>query len=432
MKSIWENDVKMPTFPKVESDFETDVLIIGGGICGILCAYMLEKENIDYVLLEADRICSKTTKNTTAKITSLHGLIYGKLVRDRGHELARLYYEANEEAISFLEKLSQEIDCDFSRVDSYLFTQNNLEELKRELETIKNLGIDAEFSDKLDIPFSYQGAIKFKNQAEFNPLKLLSKLAKGLNIYESSRVEEMIDTTAQVNGHYIRAKRVIVTTHFPFINKHGMYFLKMYQHRSYVLAIKNAGKISGNYINDTDFGLSLRQYGEYILLGGNGHRTGKESDGWAYLEEIASKYFPSGEIKYRWATQDCMSLDGVAYIGNYSKSTPNLYVATGFNKWGITTSVIASKILCDLLCGKENRYCELFSPSRSIFTLQLLKNTAETLSSLVSFRKRRYPHLGCALVWNKNERSWDCPCHGSRFEENGRLLDGPANNSLKK
>ncbi|MBE6674624.1 MAG: FAD-dependent oxidoreductase [Ruminococcaceae bacterium] len=430
MNSIWKENCDIPVFPAIDKDISTDVLIIGGGICGILCAYMLQKNNIDYVLVEAERICSKTTANTTAKITSQHGMIYGKISKNLGIDAARLYYEANENAIKKFKYLCKDIDCNFKETDSYVFTLNDKEKIEKEYSYLREIGIDAELIYDFDIPFDAKCGIKFKKQASFNPLKFISAICKNLIIYENSRVGEMIGTQAIVNGHKISANKVIVATHFPFINKHGLYFLKMYQHRSYALALKSDYDLNGMYVNDTKYGLSLRRYGEYIILGGEGHRTGKKSEAWQGLERLANKYFPGDKIVYKWATQDCMTLDGIPYIGNYSRCTPDLYVATGFNKWGMTSSMVAAELLCDLIMGKDNKYKDLFSPSRSMLKPQLAINTLEALGGWLSFTKKRCPHLGCALKWNKFEHSWDCACHGSRFKENGDLLDGPANNSL--
>ena len=169
-----------------------------------------------------------------------------------------------------------------------------------------------------------------------------------------------------------------------------------------------------------------------MLLGGGAHRTGKKGGAWKELEDVAEELYPDAKITYKWATQDCMTLDGVPYIGQYSPSTPNLFVATGFNKWGMTSSMVASRILCDLVCEKPNEYEKIFSPSRSILRPQLAINALEALGGWLTLSGKRCPHLGCALKWNKYEHSWDCPCHGSRFKSDGSVLDNPANGSLKK
>ena len=430
MESIWRKSAAVPSFPKVEKDLKTNVLIIGGGICGILCAYLLQEIGVDYILAEADEICKKTTANTTAKISSLHGMIYNKLLNSIGKSDAYSYYLANSEAISDYEKLCKDIDCDFEKTSAYLFTLDNTNKLKKEFDAIKAIGIDASFEKKLDIPFNAMGGIKFENQAQFNPLKFISSICKDLKIYEHSRVTEMLGNCAVVGNYKITADKVIVATHFPFINKHGSYFIKMYQHRSYVMAFKSDKKVDGMFVSDTKYGLSLRQYNDLIILGGEGHRTGKKSQGWQGLEAIANKYFPGNKVVARWAAQDCMTLDSMPYVGNYSARTPNLYVATGFNKWGMTGSMVAAKILCDLIQGKENKYAQLFSPSRSMLKPQLAINAIKTMCNYLIPTTRRCPHLGCALKWNRCEHSWDCSCHGSRFANDGHLLDGPSNNDL--
>jgi len=433
MKSIWQENIDLPKFDSVNNDFNVNVLIIGGGLCGILCAYMLDKAGVNYALVEGDRICNRVTANTTAKITSQHGFIYHKIAKKYGLDYARLYSEANENAISEYAALCKEIDCDFQFCDNYVYSINDSEIIEKELLALEKIGYKkAEPYRQLGLPFETAGGIKFKEQAQFNPLKFVAHIAKGLKIYENSHITEMINTTAIVNDKYkISAKKVIVATHFPFINKHGLYFLKMYQHRSYVLALENSPLVDGMYVDNDKKGLSFRSYGKYLLLGGGGHRTGKAGGNYSELEEFAKKHYPNAKIKYKWATQDCITLDSMPYIGNYSKSTPNLYVATGFNKWGMTSSIVASKILCDLVQGKENKYSMVFSPSRSILHGQLAINTFEAICGWLSFTKKRCPHLGCGLKWNKYEHSWDCSCHGSRFDENGNVLNNPANENLK-
>ncbi|MGN0150724.1 MAG: FAD-dependent oxidoreductase [Clostridia bacterium] len=230
----------------------------------------------------------------------------------------------------------------------------------------------------------------------------------------------------------VKADKIIVTTHFPFINKHGSYFLKLYQHRSYEAAFENAPDLDGMYVDEYEKGMSFRNYNKLLLIGGGGHRTGKNGGGWKELYSFAEKYYPAAEVKYSWATQDCMSLGGVPYIGRYSAKTPDLYVASGFNKWGITSSMAAAMILTDMVTGKKNEFAEVFSPQRSILKPQLLINGFEATVNLLTPTTRRCPHLGCALKWNKTEHTWDCPCHGSRFEKNGRLIDNPATGNAAK
>lgn len=433
MESFWKKTALPIKFDTLTKSIKTDVLIIGGGMAGLLCAHALHEEGIDYALLEADRICNGITKNTTAKITAQHGLIYSDIIKRYSSGMAKLYLNANLSAKDKYEKLCRNIDCDFLAKDSYVFSLNNEEKIKDELYALRRIGYHASFETSTELPFKVAGAIKFENQAQFHPLKFAYHIAKGLNIYENTKVIEIRPDYVSISGGKVKADKIIVATHFPFINKYGGYFFKQYQHRSYVLALKNAKIPHGMYVDEDLKGLSFRSAGEGILLlGGASHRTGKRGGAWDELECFAKRYYPSAEIVGRFATQDCMTLDGIPYIGRYSKRTPNLYVATGFNKWGMTSSMVASELLTDLIKGKTNPLEKVFDPSRSILHPQLALNAAESVINLLTPTAPRCPHLGCALKYNVYEHSWDCPCHGSRFTEEGKLIDNPATSDKNK
>ena len=473
MESLWKDTVLLPRFPELEGDIRTDVLIIGGGLTGILCAWMLEQEGISYVLAEAGEICDGVTGNTTAKITSQHGLIYHKLIGQFGAEKTRMYYEANEKALERYRSLCREMDCDFEEIDNYVYSVDRHRKLEKEMDALRRLGIEADFVPSPQLPFETAGAVRFAHQARFNPLKFVCAIAGDLKIYEHTGIRsfdgkcfgyETIcgaagrDTArGRENGRHawqsgrhgtITAKKVLTATHFPIWNKHGSYFLKLYQHRSYVLALENGPRLNGAYVDERKTGLSFRNYKNFLLLGGGAHRTGSsgkmqrwlsdsawmlqgKGTGWEALEETARKLYPEAKIRYRWATQDCMSLDGVPYIGQYSKNTPDLFVASGYNKWGMTTAMAAAQILCDLVQDRKNPYTSVFSPSRTMLRPQLALNGAQSVLNLLTPTLPRCPHMGCALKWNRQEHTWDCPCHGSRFTEEGKLLDNPANENMK-
>ena len=432
MESIWHESVRLPQFPHLEGEVSTDVLIIGGGMAGLLCAYQLKQAGIDCVVTERKRIASGVTGSTTAKLTSQHGLIYGKIAKQFGLEAAGLYLKANEEALAEYRAMCAKIPCDFEEQCHTVYSRQGVQALEAELAVLSRLGYPAELIGSLPLPFPTAGGVCFPHQAQFHPLKFLSGIVKDLTVFENTPVVSLTKSGAVTEHGIIQANAVIVFTHFPLLNKHGSYILKLYQQRSYVLALKNAPIPEGMYLDARKNGLSFRHWGDTLLLGGGGHRTGKSGGGWAELEAFAREHYPDAEIVGRWATQDCMSLDGLPYIGQYCASTPNLYVATGFNKWGMTTSMAAARILTDLICGKENPYAALFSPSRSILRPQLGINAAEATASLLTPARKRCPHLGCALKWNPQEHSWDCPCHGSRFSEDGQLLDNPSTGDLPK
>ncbi len=427
MESIWQKNTVLPSFPRLQGDVKTDVLIIGGGIAGILTAYFLKQSGVDCILAEKRRICSGTTGHTTAKITYQHGLIYHKILKSQGLEAAQKYLCANLLAFEKYEELCGKIDCDYERKDNYVYSAGDRSVLEEELSALAKIGYAAAFCEKLPLPFRTAGAVMFPDQAQFHPLKFLSAIAKALPIFEDTFVREMRGNTAVTENGRIQAETVIVASHFPFINKHGSYFLKLYQHRSYVLALKHAQNVDGMYVDESKTGLSFRNYGDYLLLGGGGHRTGKKGGSWTELRHFAQQYYPQAHVYCQWAAQDCMSLDGMPYIGQYSGRTAQLFTATGFNKWGMTGAMLSALLLCDMVQGRQNPYADIFSPSRSILKPQLFVNALESAVNLLSFTSRRCPHLGCALHWNAAEHSWDCACHGSRFDETGRVLDNPAN-----
>ena len=432
MRSLWKATASLPEFPELVGDVRTDVLIIGGGIAGILTAYLLHEKGVKYVLVEKGRICSGTTGNTTAKITFQHGLIYDKILKSDGTEAARKYLAANRAAFDKYAELCGKTDCDYEIKDNYVYSTDDRRKLEKEVEALEKIGYIADLCENVPLPVKTVGAVKIPDQAQFNPLKFLSSVAEGLNIYENTFVREMRGNTAVTDKGKIHADTVIAATHFPFINKHGSYFLKLYQHRSYVIALENAQDVNGMYVDECDTGLSFRNYEGLLLLGGGGHRTGKKGGNWAELRAFAAKKYPNSREKHFWATQDCMSLDGIPYIGRYSAKTHGFYVASGFNKWGMTGSMTAAMLLSDMILGKRNGFASVFDPSRSIVKPQLFINGAEAVCNLLTPSKKRCPHLGCALKWNEAERSWDCPCHGSRCTEHGRVLDNPANGDLPK
>ena len=432
MRSIWTENISLPQFKQLKGSKKTDVLIIGGGMAGILCAYFLEKAGVNYALVEGGRICSGITKNTTAKITSQHGLIYQKMLKSIGTERAKMYLDANQDAVRKYARLCRRMDCDYEVRHAYVYSRNDRKKLEDEADALARIGFQPRLTDQCELPFQTVGAVGFAEQASFHPLKFVSGIAKGLKIYENTFVKELKEQEAVTEHGEITFQKLIFATHFPIDNKHGMYPLKMYQHRSYVIALKDAQPLNGMYIDEAKHGMSFRSYREYLLLGGGSHRTGEKGGNWEEIRNCARLYYPNLDEKYYWAAQDCMTLDGIPYIGRYSRGLPGCYVATGFNKWGMTSSMAAASILTDLILEKENPYAQVFNPLRNMIKSQLFVNGATAVKNLLTVSGKRCPHLGCALKWKKTEHSWDCPCHGSRFDGFGKLLDNPATGDLKK
>ena len=426
MSSVWIDGAERPRFDRLSGSKRTDVLIVGGGLAGILCAYMLRRSGVDCILIEADRICNGVTRNTTAKITLQHGLIYDKLISRFGEEGARLYLWAQKSACSEFARLCKDIKCDYETKDSYVYSVSNRYKIEREVAALNLLGETAELAYDLPLPFDAVGAVKVKNQAQFNPLKFAFEIARDLPIYERTKAREIMPNRVMTDLGEITCDKMIIATHFPILNKHGGYFLKLYQHRSYVLALENAADVAGMYVDEDDRGLSFRNYKNLLLLGGGSHRTGKKGGSYTEIERIASSAYPSAKIVRKWATQDCMTLDEVPYIGRYSKGTPDIFVATGFNKWGMSSSMLSAMILSEMVQEKHSEYERVFSPTRSMLHPQLAVNAFESVVGLLTPTAPRCPHLGCALKYNKQEHSWDCPCHGSRFSESGELINNPA------
>ena len=431
MDSIWLKTSDKPLFNVLGGNKKTDVLIIGGGIAGILCAYKLKNAGADCLLVEANEICGGITKNTTAKITLGHGLIYDKMIKRFGEHQAQLYVDAQNKAIKEYARLYEDIDCDYETRDNYVYSLSDCQKIEKEVVALNRLGVKAEFSNARELPFSVAGAVRVKAQVQFHPLKFLYAIAKDLPIYEHTKVVELMPHKVRTNHGEITYRKLIITTHFPMLNKHGLYPLKLYQHRSYLIALKGAQNLNGMYVDESDTGLSFRSYGDLLLLGGGGHRTCKKGGCWQELEAFAKKHYKNAEIVGKWATQDCMTLDDIPYIGQYAKSTPNIFVATGFNKWGMTNAMVAADILCDLVQGKNNPYSAVFNPSRTVLRPQLAVNAFESTVGILTPTAPRCPHLGCALKYNRAEHTWDCPCHGSRFTEHGELIDNPATDDKK-
>ena len=414
-----------------------DVIVIGAGMAGILIAYYLKQQGKDVLLLEADKPLSGQTGRTTAKITSQHGWKYAGLIQKLGKEKAGLYAQANEAAIREYEALvrKREIRCGFERVPAYLYSTKDVEKLQQETEAALSLGIPAFFTKEVELPFPVAGAVCFPKQAQFDPQAFLRSLLQELEVWEDTRVLKIRGKRVITADMEFTAEQIVVASHYPLRNVPGFYFLRQHQERSYVLALEGCRMPKAMYYGIDEDALSIRRAGELLLLGGGAHRTGEadKSKAYDFLVQAAKQYFPEAREAARWSAQDCMPHDGVPFIGKYSIFTPHLYVATGFQKWGMTTSMVAAMILRDMLNGIQNPYARLFKPQRLLLRAgasAFLKDVGMSVKGLSQgwFGKKslRCPHMGCKLTWNLHERSWDCPCHGSRFDAEGGLLDNPA------
>lgn len=496
-KSYWMDSTPQPAYPVLAEDIKVDVAIIGGGIAGISAAFLLSQQGVKVAVIEADHILQGTTGHTTAKVTSQHGLIYRQIKKQRGAELARQYAEANETAIRMIENIAQgnQIECDLVPESAYVYTQQTgyVEQIREEAEVAVSLGIKASYLEQIPLGFPIKAAVRFADQAQFHPRKFLIPLAEkitgqGSQIFEQSRVVEIAAAGKEYavstgQGKKVTAEKVIIASHYPFLNKPDFYFSRIYTERSYVVAIKAKEKYPGGmYITAEDPTRSLRnqpfKHGELILVGGENHKTGQGEDTILHYEALvdyANANFTVEDIPYRWSTQDCMTLDNLPYVGQFTAETPNLYVATGYGKWGMTNSMASAMLLTDLILKGSSPWQEVYAPSRqstaaSIVTFisqnanvakeliegkimppaknseileikpgnaQIIETDGQKTGAYRDEQGKMHcidttcTHMGCEVQWNSAERSWDCPCHGSRFNIAGEVIEGPAIAALK-
>ena len=476
MSSIWHQSAKRSPRPALVGSLETEAAVIGGGLAGILTAALLEEAGVRTIVLEADQVGSGQTGNTTAKVTAQHGTLLHQLEASLGPDAARQYARANLEAVEAYRQIIEKrgISCGWEALPAWLYSTVDTDLLEQEYAAQARAGLPVRREADAGLPFPVKGAVRCGGQAQFHPLQFLFAMAEGLNIYEGTRVLEVEGDCLRTAGGTVRAEHTVFACHFPFVNAPGYYFLRMHQERSYVVALRGPEKLPGMYYSVDPGGLSLRSGAGCLLVGGGAHRTGENRGGGTYqaLLRSASLLFPQAAEAARWSAQDCMTLDGLPYAGPFSASTPHWYVATGFGKWGMTNAMAAARLLRDQILGRENPFASLFSPQR--FTpaasaagllregvhavrglgrelLAAGRGAAESLppghGGVVElegekagvYRARtgeiyvvdtRCPHLGCQLAWNPDEESWDCPCHGSRFDCRGKLLDGPAQTDL--
>lgn len=495
MNSIWTETSRSTNYKKIKENSSTQVCIIGAGITGITLAYLLNKKGIPFILLEKDELCSGVTANTTGKITSQHGLIYNYLANSYGKETAIKYLNANENAIHSIKKIidDENIDCNFEWQDSFVYT-NSEEELKKiytEVETLNSLGYSASFVDNIQLPFKTLGGICFHKQAQMHARKYCIGLANTLpvdQVYEHSKVIDIkkknnaYETICE-NGVIVNSKYVVIATHYPIINFPGMYFTKMYQDKSYLIAVDTKTDLfEGMYISQEEPVTSFRTVNldgkRLLLVGGSGHKTGDTNidikSCYKNLENYVKSIYPHSEVLYRWSTEDCVTLDKIPYIGQFSNLWPNAFVATGYKKWGMTSSYVAADIIFNEIIGNSIVEADIFKATRMnpIKNRKELGNILKQTGYSLILNKVKCPelsiddlkigdggvvsdngkkigvykksedevyivkpyctHLGCELSWNALEKTWDCPCHGSRYSYKGELLTEPSRINLKK
>jgi glycine/D-amino acid oxidase-like deaminating enzyme/nitrite reductase/ring-hydroxylating ferredoxin subunit len=482
--SLWLETAADVSFPKLAEDLEVDVAVVGGGLAGVSTALLLAQDGMSVAVLESGRVGHGVSAYSTAKVTSLHSLTYAQLASKRGQDAARIYGDANEAGLARIAGWVAEhgIDCDFRRKPNYTHTdlESDVEKVRAEAETARELGLPATFTTETDLPWQVAGAVRFEDQAEFHPSRYIARLAeiardRGARVFEGARAVNVQDGEPCVvtldGGREVRARHVVLATHYP-VYERGGYFARMHPERSYVLAVRVRGPVpQGMYISTGGHSLRAapsRDGEEYLLVGGGSHKVGQasEAESYADLEAYARERFDVASIDMRWSTQDNIPLDQVPYVGKAGPGAKNVYVATGFRKWGFANGTAAAMMLADQIAGRENPWLPVFDATRlgppsALFTMakenvnvgyrffrdRLKSRDVEEIppggGGIVREGTRqtavhrdehgnlhavsaRCTHLGCIVEWNEAEASWDCPCHGSRFAPDGHVIKGPA------
>jgi glycine/D-amino acid oxidase-like deaminating enzyme/nitrite reductase/ring-hydroxylating ferredoxin subunit len=485
--SLWQKDsIDIPS-TRTGLDTECDVIIVGGGISGILTASFLSESKLKVVLIEASTAFNGVTAHTTGKLTSQHGLVYHRLAADRGKTIAAKYGQANQWAIQYVaEQCSKHgIQCDLASVAAYVFTLklDQVQELQKEAEMAQELGLPAQFAEPSDLPNPHLAAARFSGQYRFHPIKFLRGMLErsihsGVEVLTGVRVLEVNEKSGScevVTGRgTARAKKVVIATHYP-IHDSGWFVAKLAPYRSYAMAFGLRGPVPNVMaITEEEPMHSFRKHqdetGDYLIVGGGHHKVGQDQDpeqNFRDIEKWARANFTVVDVFARWSTQDNWTPDGIPFIGR-SPDRENIYLATGFGGWGMSTGIVAGRIIADQILGNANDWSEVFDPSRSIISesgkvieenvdvavhyvgdkfktpdldsLEALSRGSGGIVKVDGHRVAAYrrpdgnvlirsiicTHMGCNVAWNSAEQSWDCPCHGSRFSPDGAVLQGPA------
>ncbi len=492
MKSpLWLETSSIPKFPTLDQELTVDICLVGAGITGITLAYLLKDTPLKIALIDSDEFLHGSTAYTTAKLTAQHDLIYATMIKNYGLDQAKYYAQAQRQAIQFVRKTCEQlnIDCHLETLPAYLYTDDDqqVQNLVDEFEAAKQIGFDCDLLDELDLPFPVKKALVYHEQAQYHPLHFLTGLlqevmtASNMNLYANTPAR---DLRLNDNGTYsvltdtnfsIHAKKVVQCCHFPFYDDLSLLFARAEINHSYLMAIEKAHPFpKGMYLSVDSDSHTIRTYDSLLIVGGESHRPGTVVDtnqNYQKIKDFAKTYFHSDKVVYEWSTQDYVTSDQIPYIGRLHADNDSLYVATGYCKWGMSNGIVAALLLADLIQEKENPWASLFAPSRFNLKAQfkeLLKNNAEVAFEYIKGKLKKgdkslyldvdeatiiqtdhgkygvykdqdgnlytlditCPHMGCELVFNTAEKTWDCPCHGSRFSYRGEVIEGPAHTPL--
>ena len=487
-RSYWNATAEAPDFPGLSGDLDVDVAIIGGGIVGITAARLLKDKGQKVAVIEARRVGRQVTGKSTAKMTSQHSTMYQTLEQKFGEDKARLYAEAQQWGVRTIRELAERhgVDCDIETKAAYTYTrdQDYVSKIEKEVEVSKRLGLPATLTRDVDLPYDVLAAIRFDDQAQFHPTKYVAGLARtipgeGSHVLENSRAVDWEPTRVVTDHGTVRARHVVMATHLP-LGQVGGYYAQAYPKAEPVIAAPIGRVPDGMYVNAEQPSHSIRTHRHpngkvYGIVAGTGFKPGhtdEEREYFSDLEHWLTENFDAGPVEYRWVNEDYTPMDGAPFIG-WSKGPGDGYlVATGFDGWGISNGTAAAAIVADLATGVDNRWTDMFDARRLkpiAGAKEFVKENLDVAKHLITGYLSRKPksfdeigpgeaaimdidgdkvaafkdekgrvhavsavcsHMGCIVGWNETDRTWDCPCHGSRFELTGEVIHGPATRPL--
>lgn len=486
--SLWlDTSEPLTTYAPLDGDVHVDVAVVGAGITGLTAALLLAREGRSVAVVDQHIVGGGTTGHSTAKVTSQHGLAYARLRLLHGRSATRTYAQAMETAKERVADFAEGIECAFRRRGAYLYGSAAWQRplLEREAEAAAQAGLPASFTETTPLPFDVHGAVRFDDQAEFDSHAYTAGLARllveaGGEVFEQTRahqVHEGDSCRVETERGTLHAGHVVVATLMPFLDRGG-FFARAYANRSYVVTARIAGEPpDGMFINAGSPTRSIRAHEDLLLVGGEGHHTGSgkaQPERYERLIEFARRHWDVQSIEHRWSSQDYTPDDGIPYAGRLHLRSKRIYVATGLKKWGLTAGTASAMVIADAIAGRDNAWASLLSSTRvrpqelPRFALEnsrvgfhfvadrikrrggrpiedLAPGEGDIVSAggnkVAGFRdddgalhavSSRCTHLGCQVVWNAAERTWDCPCHASRFSVDGEVLNGPAVDALER
>lgn len=487
MESIWMKDYVDKNLPAIAQNIDTPVLIIGGGLAGLMCAYNFMKNGIEFILVDSKKLASRVSASTTAQVSIAHDKLYDDIMKKHGKNKATAYLNSQAHGLNIIKQIikDENIECDYKEESTILHAdeEKNIKTLKTQYDIVKKYA--KLINTKKDI-IKFKQGLEFKNQFIFNPMKYMMSIIdilinNKISLYENSKVTKINkkenNYEVLINNKYkIYTNKIIMACHYPFLNPDNLYFAKIYQSKSYVIAFESKVKLNANYVSLDKPYYYLRTYDDStLIIGGSDHFTGLDIDISECYKTLTNKIYEldkDAKILYKWFTEDCMPIDSLPFVGNYSNKNPNIILVTGFQKWGFTNAHIAAKNVTNMLTHKQ--YDDLYKTKR----YTLIKDLKSTLRMIVHsvdgllisklflknyelskikidsgkvmrfknanvlvyresknkyiFLKNKCTHMGCSLIWNDVDKVWESKCHGSIFDKYGHVIYGPAFKDLEK